>query len=44
VAPIFRRKQTRALAHFVDTVTMDFENRRTTLGNGGSEPPDPQTV
>jgi hypothetical protein len=44
MAPIFRRKQTRALADFVDTVTRDFENRHTSLGNGGSELPDPQTV
>jgi hypothetical protein len=44
MAPIFRRKQTRALADFVDTVTRDFENRHTSFGNGGSELPDPQTV
>jgi hypothetical protein len=44
VAPIIRKKQTRALADFVDTVTRDFEKRHTSLGNGGSELRDPQTV
>lgn len=44
MAPIFRRKQTRTLADFVDTVTGDFENRHTSVDNGGSELPDSQTV
>ena len=41
-APIFRRKQTQALAEFVDTITRDYDSRHPP--NGGSEVPNPQTV
>jgi len=44
MAPIFRRKQTQALADFVDTVTRDFENRHTSFSNEASELSDPQRV
>jgi hypothetical protein len=42
MAPIFRGKQTQALANFVDTVTRDFDKRHPSFGNGGLELSDPQ--
>jgi hypothetical protein len=43
LAPIFRRKQMQALAHFVDTVSRDFQNRHPSFGNDDSEPADTRT-
>ena len=42
-APIFRRKQTKALADFVDTIMRDFESRHPSFSDGSSDLSDPQT-